>query len=1103
MSGNHPMSTSERAAAVSAAAAALMSSSTSNGGGASNVSGATTSASGGLPATPATGSHPSLSSLVGSNSRGSGGMIHHNNKNNNPSVSRTSTAAAPISNPPKVRHCAALTTAMLNQNHHPSARHLSSPDAVHCVACGFAGSDLRIRGCSAQDGCAFHARCIDLVGLCNRQQSSNGDNIVIAQCPKCNGAAKGLEILPLSFLELDRAQQRLGLGKKALMMGGGFGASAAAASALKNGVASSGSSGNNMGNNELMAEGMSRKRSSDDLTRGNAAAAAASASYPSNVNLACRAANVGAASVPSTLSLPPASGASQCYDPAVPRTGRWTDEELAFRDAIIARFLDGSLPLSNGLKLNDFLSNMLKSKQSRLTKKMKHAKLSTKYFRIKSGYLGPADKAREFSTLEFDFVNAIADPVERTEIQFHMQKEWRDHLAERCTYLRIQFDAEDWLKSVDAMDRRVALEKNRSRMVKRRCLMGKAMEKDLSESTPGVFINQVVDQRGEDFLHKLEVKSRSNSLGGGGISGMGDENRREEEDGDFGRLLMSMLDEAPVDAFGHGASLPSHTGHATKKSSIRSSYCDPNFRYAAPFLAGMTSYMERNCVPFEHVDIWVPSTVPPALENEGKGSMGSAPMIPEMGSGSSGNLTMMDDDNDGSGTCRLCFAGSATLAVQIIDEPAASSSSSEKASHEMTKKFTTLTSDEIFNFSLYGDYSEKFSFSAGCGLPGRVYQTGVAAWEQFLPNAPPEMFERRGGAIQFGIKTALGLPIDSPNVGRIVVVLYSKHNREKDEDLVNQMVKDVKLFHPCPRWKLVVEVRSLSNSSPGKEETKVTSPVQTQPIQAPPPASGMANSTSCSAGMSALSMQPATTALGMDLGEPMSPQISAPAPTQSSQNFSNNVIDTNKNSQIVNLVSLLQENMPSDHSSPLGKQLNSIMSLRMILLRSNRTSEEEQLVETILVLFESYVAAGRSRLDIALLVTRDYDFHIQHQQRMAMMNPQPNVGPTEHSQMIMQGPQSQLLLHNFNQAAPLGGRPETASATSNGSFLPQPVHPFAAGGVGVPLPVLQNVVHPPYTLQPEQPGGTMPLDVPLQQGMALNGHPSNYSMPSSKKPPNQ
>ena len=36
------------------------------------------------------------------------------------------------------------------------------------------------------------------------------------------------------------------------------------------------------------------------------------------------------------------------------------------------------------------------------------------------------------------------------------------------------------------------------------------------------------------------------------------------------------------------------------------------------------------------------------------------------------------------------------------------------------------------------------------------------------------------------------------------------------------------------------------------------------------------------------------------------------------------------------------------------------MSLRLVLLRTNRTPGDEQLVESILTLFESYVKAGRS-----------------------------------------------------------------------------------------------------------------------------------------------
>ena len=144
---------------------------------------------------------------------------------------------------------------------------------------------------------------------------------------------------------------------------------------------------------------------------------------------------------------------------------------------------------------------------------------------------------------------------------------------ERCAVLRVEVDAEAWLRSIDTMERRVALEKNRSRMVKRRALLGKALERDASESQPGVFIDRKVS--GDDLL-----------LDGG----TGKERLDSREDGDFGRFLMSMLDEPR----GGGVTEP-----LQKKQSKAGQTVDANFRFAAPFLAGITSYLEQNDVPFE------------------------------------------------------------------------------------------------------------------------------------------------------------------------------------------------------------------------------------------------------------------------------------------------------------------------------------------------------------------------------------------------------------------------------------------------------------------------------------------------------------------------
>ena len=646
----------------------------------------------------------------------------------------------------------------------------------------------------------------------------------------------------------------------------------------------------------------------------------------------------------------------------------------------------------------------------------------------------------------------ISDPIERSEIQFHMQKEWRDHFVERCTYLRLRMDATMWLRSVDKMDRRVAWEKNRRRMIRRRVMMGKAMEKDVSECGEGVFIERSVES-GEDFLLESGGGGGTTPLmnGGGIMTSLDSTGEEDDANGDFGRMLLSMLDDGnePSSVGGKSGSFgilsPQHQSCSKKSATLRSS-SDPNFRYAAPFLAGITSYIEKNGVPFEHVDIWVPS----ALQGKESESGGTASGGASSSSPSSQQQQQPPQPSQGSNspsptTCRLYFAGSATLGVQVVDDSTPPSVGAGGGGMPSTfdlgdsKRESTrtipLTNDEIFNFSLYGDYSEKFSFSSGCGLPGRVFQSGVAAWEQFVANAPPHLFERRGGAMQFGIKTALGLPIESSNVGRIVLVLYSKHNRDRDDDLVNRMVRDIKLFSPRPRWKLVVDVCA----SKGSGLTAMNGPIM-----------GLAQP----AGVSAV------TTVGMpNTGSGKNAAVAAQNSTQDNfsggSNGNGGDTENNKGSKIKQLISLLGENMPSDQTSPLGKQLDSIMSLRLLLLRSNRTPEEETLVETLLVLFESYLAAGRTRPDIALLVTRDFSFHMQHIQQASLMRQQQEQQQSIQQQQslinmpspMIQSQQQQQHHHhppppNFIQA------PAAMARVNSNAFMGSMSHQQHAGAAG-------------------------------------------------------
>lgn len=371
---------------------------------------------------------------------------------------------------------------------------------------------------------------------------------------------------------------------------------------------------------------------------------------------------------------------SQGYDLNTPRTGRWVPSEISFRDALITHFTSGSLPLRDEYKLLDFLSDILKSKQSRLTKKMKHANLSVQHYCYSDGYL-PQHQAVELSRLEEEFIGSLPDQ-EAQELKFHMSRLWREHLADRLSLSKVPFDPNRWIESTEILEKRLADKQEQDRMVKRRIMMGKAWQVD-SKREEGVFVNGM--DSGDDFESFISLLESEN-------------NAHEGLTGDnFQNMFTS---------FANGTEASETSGDENTSSldfcQPSPSSSEPNFRFAAPFLAWIISYMERTNIPFEHVDIWCPSSLP----NDVSGAM--APPPSTMGSG------VCAPPN-----CRLYFAGAASCSKQMLPL------NNEKLScGHAPLASTPMSSEEIESLSLFGDYSQKFSFSNGCGLPGRVFQSG-------------------------------------------------------------------------------------------------------------------------------------------------------------------------------------------------------------------------------------------------------------------------------------------------------------------------------------------------------------------------------------------
>ena len=71
------------------------------------------------------------------------------------------------------------------------------------------------------------------------------------------------------------------------------------------------------------------------------------------------------------------------------------------------------------------------------------------------------------------------------------------------------------------------------------------------------------------------------------------------------------------------------------------------------------------------------------------------------------------------------------------------------------------------------------------------------------------------------------------------------------------------------------------------------------------------------------------------------------------------------------ILSLIGEHMPTNSSSPLASYLPGFTSLRLMLMKTERTPREEEVLGTILESYSSYVASAKSASEIAWLLARD------------------------------------------------------------------------------------------------------------------------------------
>lgn len=639
------------------------------------------------------------------------------------------------------------------------------------------------------------------------------------------------------------------------------------------------------------------------------------------------------------------------------RTGRWTSEEIAFVDFLLSTFDQSMLTLPHGIKLNEFLGDVLLCKSSRLTKKMKNARLSTRSYVLRP----PSANGERLDTvmmskLQDKFLQSLSNEPTQLELLFNLTKLWRTHFSNLCLQVGYTaLESADWVASLEAMERRAAEAEEMIRKARRK-RMGLALKTDAKASNPGVFFaNQPVQGRAMSVSEAPMVPTETKSLPE--ISSRIDKSMFDNEKTDDGNdedFISNMLE------------LSSQPGPDGRRNRLLSMDLDPgtlddlfdpdeaeesaqfNFFEQGPFLKDLISFLETNHLPFVHVDVWVPSYL---SANESGG---------------------------GNSQVRLFHAGYATR---------------EDVSPVVTAQFNE-----------FGEYSKKFSFAPGVGLPGKIYESSSPLWFNRLDQMDPKLFERSGGAKVYGVKTVLGLSLKS-GTGKIVVAMYTMSDIQRNEAVIDKCAGAFSSYSEDRKWRLVVEMGKRDRSATG--DSTVSSEA------------GAVNDNDIDFSTcfddnddSGLTYGPRPTAANSDVSE---------SRTTAAEGMASNAAEEEQR-----IATLLGEYMPLSNSMPSSAGepsvsatgspdlLNEFMQLRLLLLRprSRRTAADNELIDVLRKSFHGYSNGNRrSGSELATLLVNDWRFLRGSSNLGAPPRSKPELKPSSSGQGMASSQSSGSLHH--------------------------------------------------------------------------------------------
>jgi len=479
----------------------------------------------------------------------------------------------------------------------------------------------------------------------------------------------------------------------------------------------------------------------------------------------------------------------------ISRTGRWSTAESSLVDKLIESFDAGLLPLPQGIKLKDFLCTLLLCRTSRLTKKLKHEKISSRSYRSIGAQGGSTSSkaGADIQRAQALFLQTLEPAWMQTELRLNMSRCWREQFEKFCLQEGFRpLDTTEWntsLNNILILHSEDSLEAKQKRLkhalsddMSAAAKSGFDAGKNLSQELRLILKKKESHQANQsalvqDRLRNLDSVAKDLESSCSRVKFRDKETLRHVSSfGSFVDLLTDPIDsKSQLTTTSEQSEYDTQGGRELTKGDFRQDVMEdskPTSKQAidgiidsvvkeafaeggenSKFLRRFSNFLTSIHLNFQHCDMWVPT------ESTGSEATG--------------------------GQVRLINAGHITF------------KRSNDPSHVTNFCATPL--------SEFGVYSQTFSFAPSSGLPGRVFASGQSIWMNHVSEATVQEFGLVGGARMYGVRTAVGLHVPT-STGTLVVVLYSTADLTRDIIVENQCMNFFRQLNPTPKWHLSIDV---------------------------------------------------------------------------------------------------------------------------------------------------------------------------------------------------------------------------------------------------------------------------------------------------------